>query len=111
MENFFRSEYWQVVSDGIMEPNAGAALTVVQRIELEGQRQKDLKAKDYLGTILCKDTYLGFREEASRFCKSKKAAASSTSYGIRKTLNELRRIGYRLFLSDNGNCEQDADPW
>ncbi|KAH7524627.1 hypothetical protein FEM48_Zijuj06G0139300 [Ziziphus jujuba var. spinosa] len=66
MENFLRSkEYWQVVSDGVKEPAAGTILTDAQRMELEGQRLKDLKAKNYLfqaidrsilETILCKDT-------------------------------------------------------
>lgn len=49
MENFLRSkEYWQVVSTGITEPPAGVVLTDAQKIELEGQRLKDLKAKNYL---------------------------------------------------------------
>ncbi|XP_060957830.1 uncharacterized protein LOC133029323 [Cannabis sativa] len=66
MENFLRSkEYWQVVSEGITEPAIGAAVTDGQRVELEAQRLKDLKAKNYLfqaidrtilETILCKDT-------------------------------------------------------
>lgn len=66
MENFLRSkEYWQVVSNGINEPTDGATLTDAQKLELEGQRLKDLKAKNYLfqaidrailETILCKDT-------------------------------------------------------
>ncbi|KAH7542401.1 hypothetical protein FEM48_Zijuj02G0069500 [Ziziphus jujuba var. spinosa] len=66
MENFLRSkEYWQVVSDGVKKPAADTILTDAQRTELEGQRLKDLKAKNYLfqaidrsilETILCKDT-------------------------------------------------------
>ena len=49
MENFLRSkEYWQVVSDGIAEPAAGTAVMDLQRTKLEGQRLKDLKAKNYL---------------------------------------------------------------
>ncbi|RVW60251.1 Retrovirus-related Pol polyprotein from transposon TNT 1-94 [Vitis vinifera] len=66
MENFLRSkEYWHVVSEGIMEPTDNATMTQAQRTELDGQRLKDLKAKNYLfqaidrsilETILCKDT-------------------------------------------------------
>ena len=64
MENFLRSkEYWQVVSEGIIELAAGTAVTDGQRAEVEAQRLKDLKAKNYLfqaidrtilETILCK---------------------------------------------------------
>ncbi|XP_031279933.1 uncharacterized protein LOC116138363 [Pistacia vera] len=66
MENFLRSkEYWQIVENGVAEPAAGTVLTDQQKIELDGQRLKDLKAKNYLfqaidrsilETILCKDT-------------------------------------------------------
>ncbi|KAK6921912.1 hypothetical protein RJ641_012419 [Dillenia turbinata] len=59
MENFLRSkEYWQVVSNGILEAAAGAADAEVEALKL-----KDLKAKNYsfqaidrsiLETILCK---------------------------------------------------------
>ena len=66
MENFLRSkEYWHVVSEGITEPTDSATMTQAQRTELDGQRLKDLKAKNYLfqaidcsilETILCKDT-------------------------------------------------------
>lgn len=44
MENFLRStEYWQVVDSGIAELAEGVVLTQVQR-----QKLKDLKAKNYL---------------------------------------------------------------
>ncbi|KAL5836716.1 hypothetical protein ACOSQ3_013885 [Xanthoceras sorbifolium] len=66
MENFLRSkEYWHVVSDGVVESAASTTMTNAQRTELEGQRLKDFKAKNYLfqaidssilETILCKDT-------------------------------------------------------
>ncbi|XP_062076032.1 uncharacterized protein LOC133780175 [Humulus lupulus] len=66
MENFLRSkEYWEVVSEGIAEPANGTAVSSGQRVELEAQRLKDLKAKNYLfqaidrsilETIFCKDT-------------------------------------------------------
>ncbi|XP_024042857.1 uncharacterized protein LOC112099669 [Citrus clementina] len=66
MESFLRSkEYWQVVSTRITEPPASVVLTDAQKIELEGQRLKDLKAKNYLfqaidrsivETILSKDS-------------------------------------------------------
>uniref|UniRef100_A0A803PAK3 CCHC-type domain-containing protein n=1 Tax=Cannabis sativa TaxID=3483 RepID=A0A803PAK3_CANSA len=57
--------YWQVVSEGVTEPAVGTAVTDGQRVELEAQRLKDLKVKNYLfqaidrtilETILCKDT-------------------------------------------------------
>ena len=66
MENFLRSkEYWQVVSGGIAEPATNSPMTDAQKTEIEGQRLKDLKTKNYLfqaidrsilETILCKDT-------------------------------------------------------
>ena len=66
MENFLRSkEYWQVVSGGIAEPAMNSPMTDAQKTEIEGQRLKDLKTKNYLfqaidrsilETILCKDT-------------------------------------------------------
>ncbi|KAL5760728.1 hypothetical protein ACOSP7_019223 [Xanthoceras sorbifolium] len=66
MENFLRSkEYWQVVDSGVAEPTASVVLTDAQKIELEGQKLKDLKAKNYifqaidlsiLETILRKET-------------------------------------------------------
>lgn len=66
MGNFLRSQdYWQVVSKGITEPAARVTLTVAQNQELEEQRQKGRKARNYLfqsidwlilETILCKDT-------------------------------------------------------
>ncbi|PON92597.1 LOW QUALITY PROTEIN: hypothetical protein TorRG33x02_116910 [Trema orientale] len=66
MENFLRSkEYWQVVSEDIAEPAAGTTTVDTQKIEIEGHRLKDLKAKNYLfqaihrsilDIILCKDT-------------------------------------------------------
>ncbi|KAJ8768141.1 hypothetical protein K2173_021081 [Erythroxylum novogranatense] len=66
MENFLRSkEYWQVVSDGILEPPKGTAASNQHKAEIEAMKLKDLKAKNYLfkaidrtilETILCKDT-------------------------------------------------------
>ncbi|KAL5769857.1 hypothetical protein ACOSP7_014011 [Xanthoceras sorbifolium] len=48
MENFLRSkEYLQVVDSGVAEPTEGIVLTNAQKTELEGQRLKDLKAKNY----------------------------------------------------------------
>jgi len=58
-------EYWQIVENGVAEPATSTILTYQQKIELDGQRLKDLKAKNYLfqaidrsilETILCKDT-------------------------------------------------------
>ena len=49
MENFFRSkEYQQVFYSGVAEPTLGTVMTETQRIELEGLKLKDLKAKNYL---------------------------------------------------------------
>ena len=66
MENFLRSkEYWTVVVSGVVEPAVGVVLTDALKMELEGQKLKDLKAKNYLfqaidrsilETILCKET-------------------------------------------------------
>ncbi|GMP36472.1 hypothetical protein CsSME_00008588 [Camellia sinensis var. sinensis] len=81
MENFLRSkEYWPIVEFGVAEPATNIVLTDTQKIELEGRKLKDLKAKNYLfqvinrpilETILSKETakdiwdsmkqkYLGF---------------------------------------------------
>ncbi|GKU96956.1 hypothetical protein SLEP1_g10137 [Rubroshorea leprosula] len=47
MENFLRSkEYWTVVEGGVPEPTAGA--NDAQRAEIEKEKLKDLKAKNYL---------------------------------------------------------------
>ena len=64
MENFLRSkEYWTVVVSRVTEPVTGVMLTDAQKVELEGKKLKDLKAKNYLfqaidrsilETILCK---------------------------------------------------------
>ena len=64
MENFLRSkEYWTIVVSGVAEPAVGVVLTNAQKVELEGKKLKDLKAKNYLfqaidrsilETILCK---------------------------------------------------------
>ena len=64
MENFLRSkEYWGLVENGI--PAAAEGLTDAQRKNIEDQKLKDLKAKNYLfqaidrsvlETILNKDT-------------------------------------------------------
>ena len=66
MENFLRSkEYWQVVTAGVAEPVAGIVWTDAQKAEIEAQKLKDLKVKNYLfqaidrsilETILNKDT-------------------------------------------------------
>lgn len=47
MENFLRSkEYWGLVENGI--PAAAEGLTDAQRKNIEDQKLKDLKAKNYL---------------------------------------------------------------
>ncbi|KAK8346287.1 hypothetical protein V6Z12_A07G203600 [Gossypium hirsutum] len=66
MENFLRpKEYWSVVEDGIQELEFGTSLTDTQKMEIDAQKLKDLKARNYLfqavdrsilETILCKDT-------------------------------------------------------
>ncbi|KAK2995493.1 hypothetical protein RJ640_000776 [Escallonia rubra] len=66
MENFLRSkEYWQVVESGVREPAKDAVMTDAQKIELDGRKLKDSKAKIYLiqaidrpilETILSKET-------------------------------------------------------
>ncbi|KAL4318983.1 hypothetical protein GQ457_18G013240 [Hibiscus cannabinus] len=66
MENFLRSkEYWYVIEDGIQELEAGTNMTNAQKLEIDAQKLKDLKAKNYifqaidcsiLEMILFKDT-------------------------------------------------------
>jgi len=49
MENVLRSkEYWIVVVSRVAKPVVGVMLTDAQKVELEGQKLKDLKAKNYL---------------------------------------------------------------
>ncbi|GKV19296.1 hypothetical protein SLEP1_g29580 [Rubroshorea leprosula] len=65
MKNFLRSkEYWTIVEVGIPKPAVGA--NDAQRVEIEKEKLKDLKAKNYLfqsidwvilETILNKSTY------------------------------------------------------
>ena len=58
MENFLRSkEYWTIVVSRVVESTEGVVLTDTQKIELEGLKLKDLKAKNYLfQAIDCSDT-------------------------------------------------------
>jgi hypothetical protein len=66
IENFLRSKkYWPIIESGIEEPATTTTLTDAQKIELEGRKLKDLKAKNYffqaidrpiLETILSKET-------------------------------------------------------
>ncbi|RVW64796.1 hypothetical protein CK203_066352 [Vitis vinifera] len=66
MENFLRSkEYWGLVESGIPTVAEGVVLTDAQRKNIDDQKLKDLKAKNYLfqaldrsvlETILNKDT-------------------------------------------------------
>lgn len=67
MENLLRSkELWAVVNGGIQEPGADVVLTNAQKTQLEAQRLRELKAKNYLFQaidrsileiiLLCKDT-------------------------------------------------------
>ncbi|KAH7837585.1 hypothetical protein Vadar_015497 [Vaccinium darrowii] len=66
MENFLRyKEYWTIVVSRVAKPAEGVTLTDEQKMELEGLKLKDFKAKNYLfqaidrsilETILCKDT-------------------------------------------------------
>ncbi|KAK3012760.1 hypothetical protein RJ639_008108 [Escallonia herrerae] len=49
MENFLRSKkYWQVAEYGVREPAKDVVMTDAQKIEMEGIKLKDLKAKNYL---------------------------------------------------------------
>ena len=66
MENFLRSkEYWHIVEAGVAERATGTTLNDKQKSEIEGQKLKDLKVKNYffqaidrpiLETILSKET-------------------------------------------------------
>ena len=49
IENVLRSkEYWIVVVSRVAKPVVGVTLTDTKKMELEGQKLKDLKAKNYL---------------------------------------------------------------
>ena len=58
MENFLRSkDYWTIVVSRVVESTEGVVLKNTQKIELEGLKLKDLKAKNYLfQAIDCSDT-------------------------------------------------------
>ncbi|KAK5802890.1 hypothetical protein PVK06_030518 [Gossypium arboreum] len=66
MENFLRlKEYWSIFEGGIQEPEARTYFSEAQKAEMEAQKLKNLKGKNYLfqaidrsilETILCKDT-------------------------------------------------------
>ena len=50
-------EYWTIVVSRVVESTEGVVLTDTQKIELEGLKLKDLKAKNYLfQAIDCSDT-------------------------------------------------------
>ena len=50
-------EYWTIVVFRVVESTKGVVLTDTQKIELEGLKLKDLKAKNYLfQAIDCSDT-------------------------------------------------------
>nr|DAD29227.1 TPA_asm: hypothetical protein HUJ06_030695 [Nelumbo nucifera] len=49
MENFLRlKEYWGLIENGIPVATEGVVLTDAQRKNIEDQKLKDLKAKNYL---------------------------------------------------------------
>ena len=49
MENFLRSkEYWSLVETGISVASAGKTPTEAQQRQIDEQKLKDLKAKNYL---------------------------------------------------------------
>ncbi|CAL1408487.1 unnamed protein product [Linum trigynum] len=55
MENLLRSmEYWTIVCEGTKEPKAGIELVAAEKMALEESRLKDLKAKNYLFSIIDK---------------------------------------------------------
>ena len=58
MENFLRSkDYWTIVVSRVVESTEGVVLKNTQKIELEGLKLKDLKAKNCLfQAIDCSDT-------------------------------------------------------
>ncbi|KAH9735189.1 hypothetical protein KPL71_017659 [Citrus sinensis] len=93
MENFLRSkEYWQVVSTGITEPPAGVVLTDAQKIELEGQRLKDLKAKNYLFQVIDRsilETILN-KDSSKQIWDSLKKKYQGTARAKRVHLQTLR---------------------
>ncbi|RVW90401.1 hypothetical protein CK203_045739 [Vitis vinifera] len=125
MENFLRSkEYWHVVSEGITEPTDNATMTQAQRTKLDGQRLKDLKAKNYLfqaidrsilETILCKDTSKHIWDSMKKKYQGSARAKRQQLQALRTEFETLRmRSGESVtnyFSRTNGDREQDADPW
>ncbi|KAH0709495.1 hypothetical protein KY284_010922 [Solanum tuberosum] len=80
MENFLRSkDYLQVVVDGIQEPAEGTAVSDAQKA----------------------DAHLGLHEEEiSRIDEGKEEAASSTSFRVRNSSNEIWRVNSVKFRSN-----------
>lgn len=109
MENFLRSkEYWQVVDSGVAEPAAGVALSDAQKAELDSQKLKDLKAKNYLfqaidrsilETILQKDT-------SKQIWESMKKKYAGNAKVKRATLQALR-TSFETLKMKNGEAVSD----
>ncbi|KAH7576009.1 hypothetical protein JRO89_XS02G0275300 [Xanthoceras sorbifolium] len=103
MENFLRSkEYWQVVDSGVAEPTKGIVLTDAQKTELEGQRLKDLKAKNYLFQAIDRsilETILS-KETSKQIWDSMKKKYQGSSRVKRVLLQALRKDFETLQLKD-----------
>lgn len=88
------------------------------RVEVERSESKELSLSSYWSFNLGDNSlqrylqaYLGFHEqEISRINKDKDAATSGTSSRIQIASNEISGVSYRIFLTDDGSCPQDADP-
>ncbi|KAK6924297.1 hypothetical protein RJ641_010497 [Dillenia turbinata] len=97
MENFLKSkEYWH--ASRIEEPTAGTIMTDAQRAELEGQRLKDLKAKNYLfqaidrlilETILNKDTSKQIWDSMKKKYQGSTGAKRQQLQGLRTEFENL----------------------
>lgn len=115
MENFMRSkEYWQVVMDGVKEVTKET--TDVQKAEIEAQKLKDFKAKNYLfqaidrstlETILCKDTSKDIWDAMKKKYQGNERAKRVLLQSFREEFDGLKmKPGESIvdfFLEDDGN--------
>ena len=102
MENFLSSkEYWTIVVSGVAEPAVGVVLTNAQKVELEGKKLKDLKAKNYLfqaidrpilETILCKETSKQIWDSMKKKYEGTAKAKGTASSTLRRFRNFTHEV-------------------
>ncbi|KAL5827868.1 hypothetical protein ACOSQ3_019719 [Xanthoceras sorbifolium] len=111
-----------IVVSRVAEPTTGVMVTDAQKTELEGLKLKDLKAKIYLfqainhsmlETILCKDTakhiWDSMKKKYQGLARAKRQQLQALHSEF-KMLPMKSGVSYILFLKNDNNRQQDADP-